>query len=108
MSLIKSKIIKGDLVVVIAGDEKGKKGEVIKVYPKIQKLLIKDLNMLKKHKKRTSDSPGSIDSKEGLIHISNVSLWDVGIDKHTKIGFAYSASGEKIRVSKRTKKEISK
>ena len=54
MTITKSKITKGDIVLVITGDEKGKKGEVLKVYPRIQKLSIKNLNIVKKHKKKIS------------------------------------------------------
>ena len=104
MIIVKSKIIKGDIVVIIAGDEKGKKGEVLKVYPKMQKLLIKDLNVVKIHKKKTSHSAGSIVYKEALIHLSNVGLWDDSIGSVCKVGFDISLDGKKLIVNKKTKK----
>jgi large subunit ribosomal protein L24 len=108
MTITKSKITKGDIVLVITGDEKGKKGEVLKVYPRIQKLSIKNLNIVKKHKKKTSYSEGSISYKEGLIHISNVGLWDDAMGKVCKVGFDVSDNAKKLRVNKKTKKNIDK
>jgi large subunit ribosomal protein L24 len=100
----KSKIRKGDVVMVISGDEKGKTGPVIKVYPKINKLLVRGVNLVKKHKKKTSSSDGAVVTKEAPMQISNVAFFDEELKTCTKIGFTLSKDGIKVRVGKKTKK----
>ncbi|MEO7676025.1 MAG: 50S ribosomal protein L24 [Verrucomicrobiota bacterium] len=64
---------KGDEVVVIAGSEKGKRGKIIEVQSKSQRVIVEGAKMLKKHTKRSQNNPqGSIVEREGSIHISNV------------------------------------
>ncbi len=70
----KIKIKKGDNVKVIAGDYKGSEGEVLKVYPEKQRVLVSDVNIVKKHQKPTNESPGGIIEQPAPIHISNVML----------------------------------
>lgn len=71
----KCHVKKGDIVVVIAGAEKGKRGKVIQVYPKKQRVLVEGVNMIKKHLKKSQLHPqGAIIEREGPIHISNVML----------------------------------
>ena len=66
---------KGDEVVVIAGSEKGKRGKIIEVRPKSQRVIVEGLKMIKRHTRRNQQNPqGAIVEREGTIHISNVAL----------------------------------
>ena len=80
--MIKLKIKKGDNVKVITGDDKGKSGNVIKVFPESRKVLVKGINEKKKHQKPTREKKGGIITVERPIDISNVvKLSDANIDK---------------------------
>ena len=68
------KVKKGDNVVVLAGRDKGKRGEVIEVRPKENRALVRGVNMIRRHQRQTASQEGGIISKEGPIHISNVKL----------------------------------
>ena len=70
--MIKLKIKKGDNVKVITGDDKGKTGDVIKVFPDVRKILVKGINEKKKHQKPTREQKGGIITVERPIDISNV------------------------------------
>lgn len=66
---------KGDEVVVIAGSEKGKRGKIIEVHPKDQRVVVENIKMIKRHTKRNQQNPqGAIVEREAAIHISNVAL----------------------------------
>ncbi len=65
-------IKKGNQVQILAGKDKGKKGEVIEIFKKIEKIKVKGINIIKKHEKTTKEKKGGIISKEDYIHISNV------------------------------------
>jgi large subunit ribosomal protein L24 len=71
-------IKRGDEVIVISGDEKGKVGRVLYVYPKTQRILVEKINMIKRHTRARSQQQqqGGIVEKEAPIHISNVALYD--------------------------------
>ncbi len=78
-------IHKGDTVYVRSGQDKGKTGRVLFVYPKKRMILVEGVNMRKKHQKPTQKSPkGGIISKESLVHISNVSLYSNSLSGPTK------------------------
>ena len=95
------KIIKGNIVQVITGNDKGKTGRVIKVFPKKNKIIVEGINLVKKHARPTQENPqGGIMEKEALIHISNVML--VANGKPTKIGFKYLKEGNKVKIAKTT------
>jgi len=70
--MIKLKVRKGDNVKVISGDDRGKEGNVIRVYPAANKLVVKGINLKKKHQKPTKEKKGGIVSIENPIHLSNV------------------------------------
>ncbi|MDD7593375.1 MAG: 50S ribosomal protein L24 [Peptoniphilaceae bacterium] len=92
-------IKKGDKVQVIAGKYKGKVGEVLQVLPKENRVVVKDVNILTKHRKpRSMNDPGGLIKSEGPIHASNVLLYDekAGRGVRTHIEFK---DGKKIRVS---------
>jgi large subunit ribosomal protein L24 len=80
------RIRKGDTVVVIAGKEKGKRGKVLRVLNKKNRVVIERVAMVKKHLKPTQQNPqGGIVEKEGSVHISNVMPLDPGNDKPTRV-----------------------
>ncbi|MCB1484994.1 MAG: 50S ribosomal protein L24, partial [Hyphomicrobiaceae bacterium] len=70
------KIKKGDNVVVLAGRDKGKRGEVIDVMPKENRALVRGINMVRRHQRQTAQQEGGIISKEGPIQISNLAIED--------------------------------
>ena len=100
-----AKIKKGDTVVVIAGRDKGRSGEVIEVRRDEARALVRGVNMIKRHQKQTQAQEGGIISKESPIHLSNIAF--VGKDgKPTRIGFKIQADGKKVRVAKSSGAEI--
>lgn len=98
--MIKLKIKKGDKVVVITGKDKGKDGQVLTVFPRLSKLVVSGINLVKKHNKPSRDSEGGIVSKEMPIHISNVAILDPKLNKPTKIGLKINEDGSKVRFAK--------
>ncbi len=95
-------IKKGDTVVVISGKDKDKKGKVLEVFPKTQRILIEGVNMIKKHQKPTQQmQQGGIINQEGPVHISNVMFFDKKANKGVRIGYKVE-DGKKVRISKKT------
>ena len=81
-----ARIRKGDTVVVVAGKHKGARGKVLRVLPKIGRVVVERAMMVKRHTKPSQKSPqGGIVEKEGSIHLSNVMLLDPGSDKPTRV-----------------------
>ncbi|MBM3468920.1 MAG: 50S ribosomal protein L24 [Alphaproteobacteria bacterium] len=102
MSVAKFKIRKGDSVVVRTGSHKGKKGEVLKVIQSDAKVVVKGVNVVKRHTKPTPTNAGGIVEKELPIHISNVAIIDPKDGVATKIGFKIQKDGTKIRFAKKS------
>lgn len=102
MTQVKMKIKKGDTVIVNAGKDKGKKGEVLKTIPSESRVIVKGVNVVKKHQKPTQISAGGIQEKELSIHVSNVALADPKEDKPTRVGYKTLENGTKVRVAKRS------
>ena len=100
------KIKKGDSVVVLAGRDKGKRGEVIAVMPKENRALVRGINMVRRHQRQTAQQEGGIISKEGPIQISNLAIEDPKDGKPTRVGFKVLADGKKVRVAKRSGEHI--
>lgn len=96
------KIVRGDIVEVIAGRSKGQRGVVQKVVRKKNRLLVEGVNLVKKHMKGSKEQKGGIYSLESSIHYSNCLLVDPSDDRPTRVGFKYLEDGSKVRVSKRT------
>ena len=95
-----AKIKKGDHVVVIAGKDKGTKGEVLKVFPKDERVIVKGVRMVKRHVRPSQADPeGGIKQFEAPIHISNVSQLDPKGGKPTRVGFKNLKDGKKVRVA---------
>jgi large subunit ribosomal protein L24 len=97
-----AKIRKGDKVVVLAGRDKGRLGEVIQVLPKESRALVRGVNLVKRHQRQTAKQEGGIISKEGTIHLSNIALADPKESKPTRVGFKILDDGRKVRFAKRS------
>jgi len=96
------KIKKGDHVVVIAGRDKGKHGEVVEMLPKEQRALVRGVNVVRRHQRQTAQQEGGIISKEAPIHISNLAVEDPKDGKPTRVGFKLLDDGKKVRFAKRS------
>jgi large subunit ribosomal protein L24 len=104
-----AKIRKGDKVIVLAGRDKGRTGEVIEVRPGEERALVRGVNLVKRHQKQTPQQEGGIVSKEATVHLSNLALADPKDGKPTRIGFKFVGAGDsrrKVRVAKRSGVEI--
>jgi large subunit ribosomal protein L24 len=98
-----ARIKKGDQVEVIAGSDKGRRGEVLTVFPQDDRAVVRGVAVAKRHTKPTGmGSPGGIVEKEASIHLSNLMLVDPKTDKPTKVGFRVLDGGRKVRVAKST------
>lgn len=97
----KLKIKKGDKVIVIAGRDKGKQGEVISTIPSENRAVVSGVNVVKRHQKQTAGQEGGIVAKSLPIHVSNLALRDPKDGKPTRVG--YKTVGEKkVRFAKRS------
>ena len=97
-----AKIKKGDKVVVLAGRDKGKAGEVLQVIPKDARAIVRGVMMVKKHTKASAQSEGGIISKEATIDLSNLAVADPKDGKPTRVGFRVLDDGRKVRFAKRS------
>ena len=97
---------KNDTVKVITGKDKGKEGVIEKVFPAKDRVIVKGVNIVKKHQKPTNANPnGGIVEVEAPIHVSNVMLIDPFNNEATRVGFKVE-DGKKVRVSKKTGKTL--
>jgi large subunit ribosomal protein L24 len=101
-----AKIRKGDKVVVLAGRDKGRTGEVVEVNPTAGRALVRGVNLVKRHQRQTARQEGGILSKELPIHLSNIAIADPKDGKPTRVGFKIGSDGRKVRVAKRSGAEI--
>lgn len=106
--MIKLKIKKGDTVKVITGKNKGKVGDVIKVFPTENRVIVSGVNLVKKHTKPSQTSEGGIIQKELPIHISNVSHVDPKTGEVTKVGYKTLKDGKKVRFARKSGEIITK
>ncbi len=96
-------IRKGDEVIVLAGDDKGRKGKVLKVLVTKQRALVEGVNMVSKSMKPSAKNPqGGIVKQEAPIHVSNLSLIDPKSGKATRVGMKKTDDGKKVRVAKKS------
>lgn len=98
----KMKIKKGDTVVVLTGKDKGKQGEILSVSPKENRVIVKGINLVKKHQKPSATNAGGIFEKELSLHASNVALIDPKSGKATRAGYKVDANGDKTRIAKKS------
>jgi large subunit ribosomal protein L24 len=99
-------IRKKDKIVVISGRDKGKTGEVIKVFPDTMKILVAKINIMTKHKKKTQTEPGAINKIEAPIHYSKVQLYCPKCEKPTRAKVEKIPSGESVRSCRRCAEQI--
>jgi large subunit ribosomal protein L24 len=103
------KVKKGDTVIVIAGKDKGAKGKVIAAYPRLDKVLVEGVNRVKKHTRVSTTQRGAktggIVTQEAPIHVSNVMVLDPD-GQPTRIGFRVGDDGQKVRIARRTGKDM--
>ena len=97
----KLKVKKGDKVVVLTGKDKGKTGEIKKVMPADNKVIVQGVNVQTKHRKPTSANAGGLDKVEAPIHVSNVALVDPKTSKATRVGYKM-VGDSKVRVARRS------
>ena len=97
-----AKIRKGDKVVMLTGRDKGRTGEVVEVRPDDARVLVRGINMVKRHQKQTAQQEGGIISKEASIDLSNLALEDPKDGKPTRVGFKKLDDGRKVRFAKRS------
>ena len=93
-------------MIVLAGRDKGKKGEVFQVMPKEARALVRGVNIVRRHQRQTAQQEGGIISKEAPIHLSNLALEDPKDGKPTRVGFKILDDGRKVRVAKRSGEQI--
>lgn len=96
----------GDKVVVIAGKDKGKEGKILKTLAKENKVVVENVNVVKKHQKGNGQTPGGIVDMEAPIHASNVMIVDPKTKKPTRIGHSTDKNGKKIRVTKKSNSSL--
>lgn len=99
-----AKIKKNDMIVVLAGRDKGKTGKVLALLPRRSRAIVEGVNFVKKHTRRTRENEkGGIVQKESTIDISNLALFCKGCNRPTKVGFNILKDGTKMRFCKRCK-----
>lgn len=102
----KWRIKKGDTVIVMTGKDKGKTGEVLSVIRKDHKILVKNINIVKRHTKASMQNAGGIVEKELPIHVSNVMHKDPKTQQPTRVGYKILENGKKIRYAKKSGEPI--
>ncbi len=104
---VKLHIKKGDMVQVMAGDNKGKQGKVLTVEVSKQRAIVEGVNLCKKATKPNAQNPqGGIVEKEAPIHVSNLMVLDPKSGKPTRIGRKEDANGKLVRYAKKSGEEI--
>ena len=97
-----AKIKKGDKVVVLTGRDKGRTGEVVEVNPRAERVLVRGVNLVKRHQRQSAQQEGGIISKELPVHLSNIAIADPKDGKPTRVGFKILDDGRKVRFAKRS------
>ena len=97
---------KGDKVVVIAGKDKGKEGNILAVLRDENRVVVEGVNMVKKHIKANGENTGSIVEREASIHASNVMILDPKTKKPTRIGHTTNKAGKKVRFAKKSNENL--
>ncbi len=101
-SMKKQKLRRGDPVVVITGKDRGKTGEILRIFPSENRVLVSGVNIITKHQKATRTDAGGIIKKEAKIQLSNVAYLDPIKKVATKLTFKTLEDGKKVRVAKKS------
>ena len=100
-------IVKNDTVVVVSGDDRGKRGKVLKIFPKKNRAIVEGVNFVKRHTRPTRRSAqGGIIEKEGAVHLSNLMVVCPKFGKPTRTGIQQLADGSRVRVCKRCRETM--
>jgi large subunit ribosomal protein L24 len=99
---IGARIKKGDRVIVITGRDKGRKGEILRMYLKDERALVSGVNMVKRHQKQSARVQGGIVNKEAPLHVSNLAHVDPKTGGPTRIGFKVLKDGRKVRFARKS------
>ncbi|KLO22635.1 50S ribosomal protein L24 [Marinitoga sp. 1197] len=103
------KIKKGDLVKVISGKDKGKEGKILRVIPKLNKVVVENVNIVKKHQRPTQQlREGGIIEQPSPIHISKVMIICPSCGKPTRVGYRFLEEGKKVRICRKCNEIIDK
>ena len=106
--MAKFKVKKGDTVKVLDGESKGSTGRIVRVIPKMNRVVVEGVNMIKKHQKPSATSPqGGIVEMEAPLHISNVSLVDPTSNEVTRVGRKMDDNGNVVRYAKKSGEVLS-
>jgi large subunit ribosomal protein L24 len=97
-----ARIKKGDRVVVLTGRDKGTQGEVLKVIPKEDRVVVQGVHIVKRHRRASMGGEAGIESREAPIHVSNVAHIDPKDGRPTRVGFKTLEDGRKVRFAKRS------
>ncbi|PHQ69747.1 MAG: 50S ribosomal protein L24 [Sneathiella sp.] len=98
----KFSVKKGDKVVVLAGKDKGRTGEIVRILREDRRAIVSGVNMVKRHTKASQGNQGGIVEKEASIHLSNIAIQDPKDGKATRVGYKQLDDGRKVRVAKRS------
>ena len=97
-----AKLKKGDKVVVIAGKDTGKRGEILSVNPRDGRAVVSGVNQVKRHTRPGGGNPGGIDTRDAPIRLSNLMIEDPKDGTPTRVGFKFLDDGRKVRFAKRS------
>jgi len=97
-----AKVKKGDRVIVTSGRDKGKRGEVLRVFTADERVLVSGVNMVKRHQKQSARSQGGIISKETPVHLSKIAHVDPKTGEPTRVGFKVLGDGRMVRFAKKS------
>jgi large subunit ribosomal protein L24 len=101
------KLKKGDRVRVISGKDVGKEGEITRVFPEAERVIVDGVNVAKRHQRATGQTmQGGIIDKDMPLHISNVAIICSGCDRPTRVGYRFEADGTKVRVCRKCGKDV--
>ena len=99
---VKLRLKKGDKVVVLAGKDKGKHGEIVRMNPRELRAVVAGVNMIKRHTRQTQTTAGGIIEREAPIHVSNLAIEDPRDGQPSRVGFKVLEDGRKVRFAKRS------
>ena len=97
-----SKFRKDDRVIILSGKDKGKTGEILKMFPETQRAVVQGVNMVKRHTAPSQAGAGGIVEKEASIHVSNLAHIDPKDNNAVRVGFKTLKGGRKVRYAKRS------
>lgn len=106
MSKPKVRIHKDDMVIVIAGKNKGRTGKVLQVFPSENRVVVEGVAIVKRHMRGQGEEPGRIVEREAAVHVSNVALWDSENNRRRKVAVRRTAEGGLVRVDRKSDQQI--